>query len=157
MNKYVLLTKHARICLLAVLCLLIHLSVSARIQLEISGVVHDAENQEVLPGVTVTIASTGFSVKTDINGKFQLQAKSDETLVFRHVGFEEQYAYVDGRTAISVSLVKSSVGLDEVAVVAYATQKKETVTGAISSIKTKELKQSPAANLAVTLAGGYRV
>src|SRR5690606_31346221 len=153
MNKNVLLINQLKGILLMMLALLMELPAQSQQLLDISGAVRDSENQEVLPGVTVTIASSGFSVKTDIDGQFHLQAKPDETLVFRHVGFDEQYVYVDSRVNIDVLLVKSTVGLDEVAVVAYATQKKETITGAIASVKTKELKQSPAANLAVTLAG----
>ncbi|GGC15530.1 SusC/RagA family TonB-linked outer membrane protein [Parapedobacter defluvii] len=153
MNKNVLLINQLKGILLMMLALLMELPAQSQQLLDISGTVRDSENQEVLPGVTVTIASSGFSVKTDIDGQFHLQAKPEETLVFRHVGFDEQYVYVDSRVNIDVLLVKSTVGLDEVAVVAYATQKKETITGAIASVKTKELKQSPAANLAVTLAG----
>lgn len=153
MNKYVLLANAFKSCLVLAIVLLIQLPVYSQQPLTISGTVRDSLSQDLLPGVTVTIASTGISVKTDIDGRFQLTAAGDETLVLRHVGFDEQYVYVNNRTTIDVMLIESTVGLDEVAVVAYATQKKETITGAIASIKTKELKQSPAANLAVTLAG----
>src|SRR5690606_36346295 len=114
MIKDVLLTKQAKSYLLLALCLLSHSLGWSQSQLDIIGVVRDVESQEPIPRVTVTIDSSGFSVKTDIDGKLQLQARGDVVLVFRHMGYEEQYVYVDNRAVINVSLEKSSVGLDEV-------------------------------------------
>src|SRR5690606_21259091 len=59
----------------------------------------------------------------------------------------------DATNTVNISMTPAVSDLDEVVVVAYGTQKKISVTGAIASIQTKEIKQSPAANLAVTLAG----
>jgi TonB-linked SusC/RagA family outer membrane protein len=74
-------------------------------------------------------------------------------LVISFIGFKTQEISIESRSSIIISLEEDASSLDEVVVVAYGTQKKETVTGAIASIQTKEIKQSPAANLAVTLAG----
>src|SRR5690606_12757822 len=80
-------------------------------------------------------------------------AKPGDIVDFRLVGYQYHSVTIGGSTTLDIILQPEASDLDEVVVVAYGTQKKETVTGAISSIQTKEIKQSPAANLAVTLAG----
>src|SRR5690606_10631158 len=64
-----------------------------------------------------------------------------------------QEATVGAQTSLDIVLEVEESDLDEVVVVGYGTQKKATITGAIASIQTKEIKQSPASNLAVSLAG----
>jgi len=75
------------------------------------------------------------------------------TLDISYVGMYPQAIVLDGRTSIQVTLLENLELLEEVVVVGYGTQKKETLTGAITSIATKEIKQSPSANLAISLAG----
>lgn len=107
-----------------------------------------------LQGVSVLVKGTSRGTATDDSGFFQLQAQAGEVLSFQNVGYVAQDVVLEaGQTMLTIVMQAVSSGLDEVVVVAYGTQKKITVTGAIASVQTKEIKQSPAANLAVTLAG----
>lgn len=109
----------------------------------------------VLPGVSIKIkGKPGTGGSTDANGKYVLEITNDDAvLIFSMVGYLSQEISAKDRDVIDVVLKASSQGLEQVVVVGFGTQKKTTVTGAIASIQTKEIKQSPAANLAVTLAG----
>lgn len=106
-----------------------------------------------LTGVIIKIKGSSKGTATDASGNYSIDVPRNGILVFRYVGFREKELPVNASGRMNVVLSEASSGLDEVVVVAYGTQKKATVTGAISSIQTKEIKQSPAANLAVTLAG----
>ncbi len=120
----------------------------------ITGKVTDKNDGGSLPGVTVRVKNTTIGVVTDINGNYKINPGKGNALVFTYLGYEElEKPIEDGIRVIDAQMSSSSLSLNQVEVVAYGTQKKASVTGAISSIQTKEIKQSPAANLAVTLAG----
>lgn len=123
-----------------------------QLQQQIGGRVTDSLDTP-LPGVSVLVKGTSRGTSTDENGNYQIQANVGEALVFRNVGYVLKEIVVGQQTALDVVLQVEASGLEEVVVVGYGTQKKETVTGAVASVSTKEIKQSPAANLAVTLAG----
>jgi TonB-linked SusC/RagA family outer membrane protein len=118
----------------------------------IKGRVADDKDQP-LPGVSVSIKGTQNRTSTDLDGHYSIKAAADGILVFTMVGFGTRETPVNGETTINVVLNDDNQSLDEVVVVAYGKQKKLSITGAVASISTKEVKQSPAANLAVTLAG----
>lgn len=118
----------------------------------VNGRVTDKNNEPII--ASVVEKGTGRGVTTDENGEFKLQVSNlDVILIISSTGYESREVFLGGKTNISISLDLVDSQMDEVVVVAYGTQKKETITGAISSIHTKEIKQSPAANLAVSLAG----
>lgn len=103
---------------------------------------------------SVVERNTSNGTTANAEGYFTLRVSNlQTTLIISSVGFKDSSLALNGRSNIEINLQQSDSKLDDVVVVAFGTQKKETVTGAISSIKTKEIKQSPAANLAVTLAG----
>ena len=139
-------------CLLA-LFTLISLAGFAQQTSNVSGVVVDSTDASTLIGVSVIVQGTTKGTQTDVNGRFRINVAHNTTLVFKYIGYKDKIVNVGSETSINVSMASSSKGLDEVVVVAYGTQKKASITGAITSIQTKEIKQSPAANLAVTLAG----
>lgn len=122
------------------------------LQQGISGKVTDSLGNP-LAGVTIVVRGSSQGSSTDDDGHFLLPAKPGDIVDFRLVGYQSQSVTIGGSTTLDIILQPEASDLDEVVVVAYGTQKKETVTGAIASIRTKEIKQSPAANLAVTLAG----
>ena len=118
----------------------------------ISGTVND-ENGPI-PGVNVIIKGTTQGIATDVDGRFSINVPDrNAVLVFSFIGYATQEIVVGDRIRFDVTLVESVGTIDEVVVVAYGAQKKLTVTGAISTVQTKELKQSSAANLSVALAG----
>lgn len=122
-------------------------------QKKITGTVKD-ESGTALPGVNIIVKGTMNGVASDTNGNYSITAPDKNAiLVFSFIGYNTQQIPVGDRTTISVVLVESTQEIEEVVVVAYGTQKKVTVTGAISTVQTKELKQSSSANLSVALAG----
>lgn len=137
---------------------LLSLSVSAQNNTTrtISGRITD-ENDEALIGATVALKGTTIGVLADVNGnfKFELPASSNTktSLIFSFIGYTTQEIEVGTQTNFNIKLANSNAILDEVVVVAFAEQKKISLTGSVVSIQTKEIKQSPAANLAVALAG----
>ncbi|MFC3562643.1 SusC/RagA family TonB-linked outer membrane protein [Pedobacter jamesrossensis] len=153
MNKiYHLLNGHLK--LLVFMCLLSTINVAVYAQQKtISGVVIDSADTRPLVGVSITIQGTKNVTQTDGDGKFRLNALASDNLVFQYLGFVTKVINIGNQSEFRVVLNSASQKLGEVVVVAFGTQKKVSVTGAINSIQTKEIKQSPAANLAVTLAG----
>lgn len=126
-------------------------SVAARIS--ISGKVTDSKNQP-LPGVTVLEKGTPNTTVTDLNGNYKINvADKKAVLVFRYVGYTQQEVETGNQTAINVSLFEVNSNLNEVVVVGYTTQKRATITGAISDVKGSELAQAPVANISNSIAG----
>lgn len=107
-----------------------------------------------LPGVTIREKGTSTGVLSDKNGNYAIEVTDENALlVFSYVGFGTRELPVKGKSVLDVFLQDSATGINEVVVVGYGAQKKETVTGAISTINTKELVQTPVANLSNALAG----
>lgn len=123
-------------------------------QTTIRGTVIAHDSKAPLEGATVSAKGSSHSATTGGSGEFVIIVE-DETamLVASYIGYTSQEIRLSGQLEVNFVLEPESSSLDEVVVVAYGVQKKETVTGAIASIQTKEIKQSPAANLAVSLAG----
>jgi len=107
-----------------------------------------------MPGVSVIVKNKpSIGTTTDLNGKYILEIPDgDAVLVFSMVGFATQEIPVNGRRVLDVTITQSADNLDEVVVVAFGTQKKESVIGSITTIKPSELKV-PSSNLTTALAG----
>ena len=118
-----------------------------------SGTVVDKQN-EPLPGVTVNIKGGGQGVMTDVDGRYRIKLSNrNTTLVFSFVGFQTQEVKVNGRSTVNVIMQETVTQLDEMVVVGYGQQKKESVVAALSTISATGLKQTPASNLGIALAG----
>jgi TonB-linked SusC/RagA family outer membrane protein len=138
------------------LCLLLagvmSLPVYAQQGIRISGSV-SGNSGEALPAVGVTIRGTTQGVMTDDRGEYAITVLSDTTvLIFSSVGYETQEAKVGNRRIIAITLKEEAVALDDVTIVAFGTQKKESVIASVSTISTKELKV-PSSNLTTAFAG----
>ncbi len=127
------------------------LSLDAVGQMTIRGNVLD-ESSEPLIGATVLVKNTTRGTITDVDGSYELQASQGDVLVFSFTGFSNQEVTVGSSAAISVTL-KEGADLSEVVVVGYGSQKKVTVTGAVASLKGKEIVRSPAVDMSNSLAG----
>ncbi|GAA4799196.1 TonB-dependent receptor [Olivibacter ginsenosidimutans] len=119
----------------------------------VKGTVIDSVSLTPIPGVSVYVQGTSAGTKTDENGQYAIQVDPKATLRFAYLGYNSQTILVSGQTIINVQLSSQDQGLDEVVVVGYGTQKKVSVTGAVSSVSNKELRKSSSASLAVSLAG----
>ena len=105
------------------------------------------ESGEVLPGVSVLIKGTQKGTITDDQGSFSLDVpEEDAVLVFSFVGYHSQEVPVGNKTLLDVVLSVDTKTLEEIVVVGYGVQKKSDLTGAISSISSKDLAETPAGN-----------
>ncbi|WP_423736366.1 SusC/RagA family TonB-linked outer membrane protein [Chitinophaga caseinilytica] len=119
---------------------------------KISGSVTDTKGQAI-PGVNIRIKHTQSGTVTTPDGKFTLQLKSAaDTLVFSFVGFQSQEIVAGGRSTVNVTLLEDKNDLDDVVIVAYGHQKKQSMVSSITTINPKELK-GPTSNLTTMLAG----
>ncbi|HZL11866.1 MAG TPA: TonB-dependent receptor [Prolixibacteraceae bacterium] len=119
----------------------------------VTGQVTDASGLP-LPGVTIVIKGTTFGTVADFDGKFKLtNVPEDAILVFTFVGMKSQDFALEGKTNITVAMVDEALGIDEVIVIGYGTQKKANLTGAVSTVNAKELEARPVTNVAQALQG----
>lgn len=120
----------------------------------VTGLVTDTKNE---PLIGVTIKLVGNELKgtiTDFDGKYVFpNIPPNSKIQVSYVGMESKIVDVNGRTSINIVLEDDSEMLEDVVVVAYGVQKKVSVTGAISSVNTDELRVSSSASLANALSG----
>lgn len=119
---------------------------------KITGVVKEPNEIPVIGANVVEKGTTNGSV-TDIEGKFSLEVNKGATLVITYIGFANQEIKVGNQSYVSITLKEDAEALDEVVVVGYGTQKKESLTGALATVKTEDLIKVPTASVAQTLAG----
>lgn len=122
--------------------------------LVISGKVTD-EKGEPIPGVNIIIKGTTLGTTTDVDGAYQLEVDNgDVILVFSFIGYVSQEVNVANRTVIDVSLVEDVKALDEVVIVGYGEQKKESVVGSIGTASKEALeRRAGVTNLGSALSG----
>lgn len=109
--------------------------------LQVKGVVTSADDGQPIPGVSVVVKGTITGTITDIEGNYTIYAPGNATLVYSFIGLKTQEIEVNNQTTINVALATALESIDEVVVVGYGTQKKSVVTGAISSVKAKDLEK----------------
>lgn len=102
----------------------------------VSGIVTDAQTGETLPGVNISVKGTATGTSSDVNGRYSLSVPSlSGTLLFSFIGYQSQEITINGRATINVAMQQQTISGDEVIVIGYGTQRREDVTGAISSIR----------------------
>ncbi|HTN06171.1 TonB-dependent receptor [Agriterribacter sp.] len=129
-------------------------SVGAFAQTTIRGIVTDSEERP-LQGVSVALNGTSIGTTTDAAGKYSLNlANAKGHLIFSFIGFTSMKIDIAGKSGeINIVLVSDNARLDEVLVVGYGIQKKENLTGAVSSVSSKDIQNRPVSNLANALQG----
>ena len=119
----------------------------------VRGVVKDSTGEFVI-GASVLEKGTTNGTITDLDGNFSIQVESDKAVLqISFVGYTSQDVNVGMKDFLTVVLQDDTKVLDEVVVVGYGAQKKESVVGAISQVSSKELLKSPAANVSQAIAG----
>jgi TonB-linked SusC/RagA family outer membrane protein len=119
----------------------------------VNGKVTDS-NGAPLPGVTVAIKGTTQGTITDVNGNyFFTNVPGNAILVFSFVGMKTQEISVSGKTNMNVILEEETIGIEEVVAVGYGTQKRESLTGAISIVKDKDLIKASNNDITNSLTG----
>lgn len=123
-------------------------------QYQVTGVVTDQADGSPLIGANVLEKGTINGTITDFDGNYVLDVTSPEAvLVFSYVGYTSQETALGGRTRLDVALGQESTLLDQVVVVGYGTQKKSDLTGAVGTVKTKDIERIPTANIEQALQG----
>ena len=121
-------------------------------QITVQGVVKDQTGETVI-GASVMEKGTTNGTLTGIDGDFSLNMSPNGTLVVSFVGYKTQEVQVKGQKQLQVVLSEDAEMLDEVVVIGYGTMKKSDLTGAVSSIGNKDIKDSPVSNLGQAIQG----
>lgn len=117
----------------------------------VKGTITDGSGAPV-PGATVTVVGSTRGVITDMDGHYSIEVSASDRLQFSFVGLESQTVEVGAQTVINIQLKEKIDELDEVTVVAFAKQKKESVLSSITTVNPEALKV-PSSNLTTALAG----
>lgn len=121
--------------------------------ISVKGNVRD-QSGEPMAGVNVIVEGTTIGTMTDSNGNFTLNVPSTSIKIkFSYIGYEDQIVLIKNNRNLNITLNENSEMLDEVQIIGYGTQKKITVTGAVSSVGTKDILKSPVPNIAQALTG----
>lgn len=122
-------------------------------QRTISGTIVDEKGEAVI-GANVIVPGTSIGTITNVSGKFELNVPADCKLIrVSYLGYETQNVTVSNQRIYNVTLQPESKGLDEVVVIGYGTVKKRDLTGAVSSVKTADIIQSPTSNAMEAIQG----
>lgn len=108
----------------------------------VQGTVYDSDNSPLI-GATVIIKETTQGVVTNANGEFQLKVPLNSVLQISYIGFKTQEIQYTGQSVLNIILLEDISALEEVIVVAYGTEKKSHLTGAVSSLKNDRLDEIP--------------
>ena len=118
---------------------------------KIKGTIIDSKTGEPVIGASVKVKGTKLAAVTDLNGEFELNTHANAILQISYVGFKE--TEVKASNDMKISLEEDSESLEEVVVVGYGTQKKESLTGAMANIKGEKLKDITSATVENMLNG----
>ncbi len=118
----------------------------------VSGTVRD-ESGSTMPGVNVIVSGTSNGTVTDTSGKFTLTVGSGAKLLFSFIGYTSQEVEVGANTVIDVNMKVDVTELSEIVVTGYASQEKKDLTGAVGTVKMKDLVAIPSSNVTNQLQG----
>lgn len=138
--------------LCTVAALLIGAAAYAQVQ-SVSGTVTDASGEPVIGAAVMDTQNRSVGAVTDADGKFTINAAKGTVLEISALGYASVTVTAAGQTSLAVTLQEDSQFLDESVVVGYGTIRKKDLTGAVSSVASKDLKDAPVANVAQALQG----
>ena len=145
--------KWTRMLLSLVLLLVLMTGMAFAQQKTITGKVTD-ENGSPTPGVTVIVAGTSNGTVTGADGIYRINVASNSaTLNFSFIGMITQSIPIGQKSVINIVMKTETIGVDEVVVVGYTTQRRGSITGAVSSIKSEEIVKSPSVAATSALVG----
>lgn len=107
---------------------------------KVTGLVTTEDGEPVI-GASIVLKGTKTANTTDIDGKYEINAPGDGTLVFSYIGLATVEVPIKNRAMINVSMKESGIALDEVVAIGYGTVKKADLTGAVSIVKPEDYNQ----------------
>ena len=119
----------------------------------VNGRVTSSDDNNGLPGVSVSVKGTARGTTTDAQGNYKINAPATSRLVFSFVGYAGQEVAVGNQSTITIQLVPDVSNLDEVIVTSFGTAKRASFTGSAGVITADRLKERPITNFAQALAG----
>lgn len=118
----------------------------------VTGLLTDTEGNPII-GATVTIKGTSHGVTTDINGKYMLNNVDKGNIIeYRYIGYNTEEKIYRGEKNINIRMQEATVGLEDVVIIGYGQQKKESVVSSLNTISAKELSM-PTRSLSNNIAG----
>ncbi len=128
------------------IAVLVTVSLETMAQNKVSGKV-TTEGGFGLPGASVVVDGTNVGTTTDNDGNYSITTpKGSKRLIFSFIGYLGQKIAIDSKSIINVDLKEDAAQLSDVVVIGYGTVKKRDLTGAVTSIKSEDIKQVPAQN-----------
>jgi TonB-linked SusC/RagA family outer membrane protein len=122
--------------------------------IQVTGTVSGSDTDESLPGVNILVKGTTIGTATDMDGNFTLNVPGpDAVLVFSFIGYTSLERRVGNATTFNITLNPDQESLSEVVIVGYGTQERATVTSAISSVSSEQIRQLPVPNVASAIQG----
>lgn len=120
----------------------------------VNGVVTSHNDESALPGVSVLIKGTTTGTVTDLDGKYSIAVNQGDILIFSYVSYLHEEITIDGATTtLDVSLIPDMVGIDQIVVIGYGTQKKSDLTGAVTTVTNEEVNRKTVATIEQALQG----
>lgn len=123
-----------------------------RQEIVVSGKVTDDKGAGI-PGASIKVKGTNQTASTTAEGNFSIRTNENAVLVVSYVGFVSQEIAVQGRTSVNITLKQSEEELAELVIVGYGTRKKSDLTGSVSTVDEKRIREIPAGNIATALQG----
>ncbi|GGK66712.1 SusC/RagA family TonB-linked outer membrane protein [Rufibacter glacialis] len=122
--------------------------------IDVTGRVVSSEDGQPLIGVSVVLKGTAQGTQTNVEGKFSLKAQVGDVVQFTYMGYVSQEVRIAAKNAVlEIALARTATKLDEVVVVGYGTQSRETITSSIAKVDKQVLESVPRANVASALQG----
>ena len=109
-------------------------------ELNINGVILSSESQQPIPGVNIIIKGTSKGTNSDFDGKYYINAKVNDVLVFSFLGYETREVKVTS-SLINIELKESLEGLDEIVLIGYGASRQKDLTGSVTKINSKDFQQ----------------
>ena len=136
-------------------CLLTFLALGSALaqNITVKGEVKDANTGEGVPFASIQVKGTMTGTATDADGYYTIDVPRNAVLIFSSIGYINQEAAVEGRGVVNIMLAPDTESIEELVVVAYGVAKKESVTGAISTVKSDAIAQRPVSSVSNVLEG----
>lgn len=153
MNDLIRHVKRILSVVLPTVCCLLAAQLHAQQQGEISGLILDIEGQPMV-GVTVLVKNTTQGTTSASDGRYELQNLTlGATIVFSFLGYQTEEFVYQGQTVHNVVMRQASTEMEDIVIVGYGVQKKETVTGALSGVKPQVLERTATVSLSNSIGG----